>query len=153
MKQKILLAMVMALGLTACMNQPSKPANATSNQPAPVKPAAKPADTKPSETKAEDLLASGIKKYDDGDYKNAAKLIQSSLNSGLPSKAAQTKAYKYLAFINCINSKEKTCRDMFKKALSIDPKFSLTPTEAGHPVWGPIFKNAKAESTKAEPAK
>lgn len=148
MKQKILLAAIMALGLTACMNQPSKPSAAASNQPAPATPT-----SKPDNTKAEDQLASGIGKYDDGDYKNAAKLIQSSLNSGLPSKAAQAKAYKYLAFINCINNKEKTCRDMFKKALSIDPKFSLTPTEAGHPVWGPIFKSAKAESAKAEPAK
>ena len=31
------------------------------------------------------------------------------------------------------------------KVLALDNKFDLTPAEAGHPLWGPVFRNLKAE--------
>ncbi|MDA1107929.1 MAG: TssQ family T6SS-associated lipoprotein [Proteobacteria bacterium] len=53
------------------------------------------------------------------------------------------KAHKYLAFIHCASSREKRCREEFAKALEINPKLELEPAEAGHPIWGRVFRSAK----------
>lgn len=95
--------------------------------------------------KAEQELSTGISHYDDGNYQTAARYIQNSLNQGLTFKSDQVTAHKYLAFIYCISEREKQCSDEFKKALAINPGFELTATEAGHPVWGPVFRRLKAE--------
>jgi len=46
-------------------------------------------------------------------------------------------AHKYLAFIYCVSDKKKQCREQFKEAMEIDSDFELSPSEAGHPIWGP----------------
>jgi hypothetical protein len=53
-------------------------------------------------------------------------------------------AHKHLAFIHCSWNQERECRDEFRKALAVDPTLELAPAEAGHPVWGPIFRSLKA---------
>ena len=88
-------------------------------------------------------LANGIKQYEDANYSEAARLLQSSLDQGLGSDD-QVKAHKYLAFIHCISGREQRCRDEFRAALKIDPSFELAANEAGHPIWGPAFRSAKA---------
>ena len=97
---------------------------------------------------AEQELAKGLKSYEDGDYKNAARQLQVALNFGLSGRVEQVKAHKYLAFINCVSSRIPACRDEFRKALVIDPQFDLEPAEAGHPLWGPVFRAVKAEAAK-----
>ncbi len=97
---------------------------------------------------AEQKLASGIKSYEEGDYKSSQVALQGALNMGLTGKGDQTVAYKYLAFIDCVSGREKQCRDEFKKAMEIDPSFDLKPAEAGHPIWGPVFRSVKDKSTK-----
>ncbi len=87
-------------------------------------------------------LADGIKQYEDANYSEAARLLQSSLDQGL-GKDDQVKAHKYLAFIHCISGREQRCRDEFRAALKIDPSFELAANEAGHPMWGPAFRSAK----------
>ncbi len=89
---------------------------------------------------AEEDLAQAIKIYEDGDYTTAAVIFQHALQNGLGSKHDQAQVYKYLAFIHCISDREKPCHDAFKKAFEIDPAFKLLPAEAGHPVWGPVFR-------------
>ncbi len=93
--------------------------------------------------KAEQDLSLGIRSYEDGDYKNSARLLQSALSEELLLNSDKVAAHKYLAFIYCAQSREKLCRDEFRKALALDPKFELTPAEVGHPVWGPVFKSLK----------
>ncbi|MEW6416106.1 MAG: TssQ family T6SS-associated lipoprotein [Pseudomonadota bacterium] len=93
--------------------------------------------------KAEKDLSAGIRAYEDGDYPNSARLLQSALSAGLLLNADKVSAYKYLAFMNCAQGRERACREDFRKALAIDPKFELTPAEAGHPMWGPVFKSLK----------
>ena len=88
-------------------------------------------------------FADGIKQYEDGNYSEAARLLQSSIDLGLRSDD-QVKAHKYLAFIHCISGREQRCRDEFRAALKIDPSFELAANEAGHPIWGPAFRSAKA---------
>jgi len=93
--------------------------------------------------KAEKDLSLGIRAYEDGDYRNSTRHLQSALASELFLNSDKVAAHKYLAFMHCAQSREKACRDEFRKALELDPKFELTPAESGHPAWGPVFKSLK----------
>ncbi len=97
---------------------------------------------------AEQKLSSGVKSYEEGDYKTSMAELQGALDMGLNKKDDQVTAYKYLAFIHCVSGREKQCRDSFKRAFEINPSFDLNPAEAGHPVWGPVFRSVKAKSAK-----
>ena len=88
-------------------------------------------------------LASGIRQYENANYAEAARQLQSALDQGL-AREDQVRAHKYLAFIHCSSNRERQCRDEFRKALAIDPALELAPAETGHPVWGPIFRSLKA---------
>ena len=93
-------------------------------------------------------LASGIKSYEDGDYQVAAITIRRAQEAGLEDKRDQVIAYKYMAFIHCVSGREKQCREEFKNALEIDPTFELSSSEAGHPVWGPVFRSVRAKAVR-----
>lgn len=93
--------------------------------------------------KAEKDLSLGIRAYEDGDYKNSTRLLQSALASELFLTSDKVAAHKYLAFMHCAQSREKACRDEFRKALALNPDFQLSPAESGHPSWGPVFKSLK----------
>lgn len=93
--------------------------------------------------KAEKDLSLGIRAYEDGDYKNSTRLLQSALASELFLTSDKVAAHKYLAFMHCAQAREKACRDEFRKALALNPDFQLTPAESGHPSWGPVFKSLK----------
>ena len=96
----------------------------------------------------EQKLNYGVLSYEEGNYQASVTALQGVMETGLSSKADQVRAYKYLAFIHCVSSREKMCRDYFKKALEIDPHFDLEPAEAGHPIWGPVFRSVKSKSVK-----
>ena len=96
-----------------------------------------------AEPKSEPLLEEALRQYDNGDYDASAKSFHGALEQGLPARD-RARAHKYLAFIHCASERPRPCRDEFRKALSIDPAFELSAAEAGHPVWGPIFKAVKA---------
>jgi len=89
------------------------------------------------------VLKTGLKQYDDGEYQPAAKSLQSALDQGLADKD-KVNAHKHLAFIHCSQGRNGACREEFRKALALDPALELTPAEAGHPTWGPIFRSLKA---------
>jgi Tfp pilus assembly protein PilF len=97
--------------------------------------------------KAEKMLDDGIRQYDNGDYKRAARTIQGSLDAGLTTRS-QARAHKYLAFMYCVNGQQSQCRDEFRKALELDPGLELKPEEAGHPIWAPVFKSVQASMPK-----
>ncbi len=88
-------------------------------------------------------LKSGITQYEEGSYANAQRLIQGALGEGLVSRTDQARAYKYLAFIYCVTERIAQCRQEFSNAIAADPKFNLTPAEAGHPTWGPVYRNVR----------
>jgi Tfp pilus assembly protein PilF len=98
----------------------------------------------PSSTgeRGEQLLLTGIRAYENGKYNEAMKALQASLNRGLGDRD-QVRAHKYLAFIDCISNEDAKCRSQFRMALTIDPAFELAPAEAGHPIWGPVFRSVK----------
>lgn len=88
-------------------------------------------------------LSAGLKLYEDGDYEESAKNLQGAIDLGVAAKE-RANAHKYLAFIHCSSNRVGQCRDEFRKALAVDPALELAPAEAGHPVWGPIFRSLKA---------
>jgi Tfp pilus assembly protein PilF len=102
--------------------------------------------------KAKENLALGMRQYQLGEYEDARRSLTASLDHGLLSKNEQSSARKHLAFIHCISNRERECRDEFRKAMEIDPAFDLTPAEAGHPIWGPVYANERAKLTAAAPA-
>jgi Tfp pilus assembly protein PilF len=87
-------------------------------------------------------LVTGLRRYDEGKYGESARSLQAALDGGLD-EDDQITAHKYLAFIHCVSGREPQCRNEFRKALAIDPAFELEPAEAGHPIWGPVFRSAK----------
>jgi Tfp pilus assembly protein PilF len=94
-------------------------------------------------TKGEPALAVGIRQYEDGKYPEAAESLNAALYQGL-SSADRVKAHKYLAFIHCVSSRPAACREQFRRALAMDPNLELSAAEAGHPIWGPVFRAVKA---------
>ena len=84
-----------------------------------------------------------MQQYEAGDYDESAKNFQGALRAGLSDKE-RVRAHKHLAFIHCAASRERQCRDEFRRALAVDPTLELDAAEAGHPVWGPIFLSVKA---------
>lgn len=97
---------------------------------------------------AEQKLSAGVTSYEEGDYKSSMTALQGALELGLSHKQDQVSAHKYLAFIHCVSGREKQCHDEFRKALAVDPAFDLKPAEAGHPIWGPVFRTEKAKFAK-----
>ncbi|HSH07029.1 MAG TPA: TssQ family T6SS-associated lipoprotein [Burkholderiales bacterium] len=90
----------------------------------------------------EPLLRAGISQYDNGRYDDASRSLRLALKRGL-SLSDQVTAHKYLAFIQCAAGREAQCREEFARALRIDPNMELAPAEAGHPIWGPVFREVK----------
>lgn len=94
-------------------------------------------------TKGEPALAVAIRQYEDGKYPEAAESLNTALYHGL-SSADRVKAHKYLAFVHCISSRPSACRQEFRRALAVDPNLELGAAEAGHPIWGPVFRAVQA---------
>lgn len=122
--------------------QPAQPKAPSGDAPkASPKPAASPAAAPARATSADELLAAGVRQYEDARYPEAAELLKSSLGAGLRNRTSQARAHKYLAFIHCISERAAACRQSFDRAFAADPAFALTPAEAGHPKWGPVYRS------------
>lgn len=120
--------------------------------PPPVAQSVPPSKRAVAASKGAQELERGIQSYEEGDYKAAAKDLQTALNLGLDTKSDQAKAHKYLAFITCVSGREKSCRAEFGKALDADPLFDLDPAEAGNPVWSAALRHVKAQrAAKGKP--
>lgn len=164
MKPTLLAILALCLALGACKSKSVQPAEPPVRPAPAAKPAAKPVEppiqAKPAEpppavpAKAEARLAAGVKAYEDGDYKTAQQELQGALDQGLANRVARVRANKYLAFVACATGDRDECKAHFRTALAIDPKFQLSKAEAGHPLWGPVFKQVKAEAAaRKAPAK
>ena len=89
---------------------------------------------------AERALYSGIKAYDDGQYELAESALRAALDGGLRSPRDKATAHKLMAFILCTSNRELLCETAFLRAREADPSFRLNRAEAGHPLWGPVYR-------------
>jgi hypothetical protein len=89
---------------------------------------------------AEKALMNGLKAYDDAQYESAERHFRAALALGLASPRDRAEAHKRLAFIQCAAGHLAECEAEFRLARQADRAFVLSPSEAGHPVWGPIYR-------------
>jgi len=89
---------------------------------------------------AEKALLDGLKAYDDAQYESAERLFRQALALGLASVKDRAEAHKRLAFIHCAAGRLDPCEAEFRAARQVDPTFALDRSEAGHPVWGPVYR-------------
>lgn len=139
-------AVVACVTLPGCSLVPAAKPAATATPARTSSPAAPAATATPTIT-AESILAEALRAYDDGRYPVAQRGLRDALEAGLKARADRVNAHKHLAFIYCSSRQDALCRDAFRRALELDPTFTLTPAEAGHPLWGPVFRNLKARTT------
>ena len=92
---------------------------------------------------AERALVGGIRNYDNGVYPAAEASLKRALGAGLASRRDQATAHKLLAFIQCTSNRVAACEASFRAARAADPAFALTPAEAGHPAWAPVYERSR----------
>jgi Tfp pilus assembly protein PilF len=92
---------------------------------------------------AERALLDGIRAYDDAQYAQAEKALRSALALGLQSARDRATAHKLLAFITCTSERLADCETQFRAARAADAGFALSRSEAGHPVWGPVYRSVQ----------
>ncbi len=89
---------------------------------------------------AERSLLSGLKAYEDAQYDSADRFFREALAAGLASPRDRAEAHKRLAFIHCAAGRLGDCEVEFRVARQSVRNFALDKSEAGHPVWGPVYK-------------
>jgi hypothetical protein len=89
---------------------------------------------------AERALSDGIRAYDDALYTRSEAALRRALSLGLASPRDRANAHKLLAFITCTSERINECEAALLAARAADPAFALSRSEAGHPVWGPVYR-------------
>lgn len=92
------------------------------------------------ERPAERRLLEGMRAYDNGQSGSAERSLRQALADGLTSARDRASAHKLLAFIQCTSERIAACEDDFRAARAADPGFALGRAEAGHPLWGPVYR-------------
>lgn len=94
------------------------------------------------------VMLEGIRLYDNGDFQQAiARLSKPELQAA--PDAIRVEALKYTGFSYCVLQRFAECRQAFDQVLDIDPDYELGKGENGHPMWGPVFGQAKAARDQA----
>lgn len=88
-------------------------------------------------------LERGQGHYEAGRYAQATMWLREALALGVAGRDA-AQAHKLLAFMACIDGALAPCKAHFRSALEVDPGFALERAEAGHPMWGPAFREVRA---------
>jgi hypothetical protein len=96
------------------------------------------------ERPAERALAEGLQAYDEGQHGTAQVKLELALKLGLAHVQDRAQAHKRLAFLQCAANRPVACEASFRAALAADPSFKLDRAEAGHPVWGPVYRRVTA---------
>jgi tetratricopeptide (TPR) repeat protein len=95
--------------------------------------------------KAAATLLEGIRQYESGNFKEAIATLGAPAIQAAPN-VIRVDALKYAAFSYCVLEDYTQCHHAFDLALGIDPDFELRTSERGHPMWGPVYEDAKAVS-------
>jgi Tfp pilus assembly protein PilF len=124
---------VSLMGLAACANQKAMTSAEPPQAEAPVVEATPLGDQ---------VLAQGVQMYQSAKYDAAETLLKTAVKQGMSSGVETARAHKFLAFIYCTSKREALCAAAFKQARQSDPSFELSKAEAGHPIWGPVYRKS-----------
>jgi len=158
MIDRIFSASLLALALAGCAGLPdSRSASPATTAAATVPPATEawvrrwnapdPDQAHEQVRKAAAAMVDGIRRYDDGEFADAIAVLDQPEIRSAPF-AMRLEALKVIAFSYCVTQHPDECRQAFDTALAIDPDFALGKGEGGHPMWGPVFEQAKAASER-----
>jgi hypothetical protein len=100
------------------------------------------------QTHGQIALSGGVEMYKNSQYTQAISKLQQAVDLSNGDNSTQISAYKYMSFSLCVTGKRTLCLQTFDKLLRLEPSFSLSPAEAGHPIWGAVFRQAKAAAIK-----
>lgn len=92
----------------------------------------------------ERALFDALRAYEDGQYETTERALHQALGSGMRSSRDRATAMKLIAFIACTSNRLQQCETAFRAAKDTDPRFRLSTSEEGHPVWGPIYRRVMA---------
>jgi Tfp pilus assembly protein PilF len=148
---RILACLAFVALMAGCAHQPApapEPPNLAASAPVVV---VEPPPPVPVITPAESALAQGIKAYQAAQYTVAETQLKNALQLGLTTPVDVASAHKHLAFVYCTSRRETLCASAFKAARAADPNFALTKSEAGHPMWGPVYRKALAAPKGTKP--
>lgn len=123
----VLVLAAMAAGLGACVQAPTAPTGLMDV----------------AERPGEKALLAGIRAYEDAQYVEAEKQLNVALQTGLASPKDRAAAHKHLAFLYCTSRRMPECEAAFRAARLADPAFALSKSEAGHPLWGPVYQRVR----------
>ena len=88
----------------------------------------------------ERALFDAMRAYDEAQYPAAETALKRALAAGLQSARDVAAAHKLLAFITCTSERLAECEAAFVAARKADARFVLSRSEAGHPLWGPVYR-------------
>jgi Tfp pilus assembly protein PilF len=134
MIRTVAIALVLAAALVSCATAPPPPA------PSSV--------ASLYQRPGERALILGLAQYEQAAFDRAEQSFRTALKAGLTERQDVATAHKYLAFISCAFNRIDECERNFRAAFAADDKFALTSAEAGHPMWGPVFRRVEAERGK-----
>jgi Tfp pilus assembly protein PilF len=95
------------------------------------------------ERPAERALYEGIKAYDEAQYAQAEARLKVAIATPLTHPRDLATAWKLLAFMHCAAGRNADCEVAFRAALAAEPDFDLSRSEAGHPMWGPVWQRVR----------
>lgn len=130
MKIRLLLLYLVVVGMAGCAG-PSTPVPPPEPPPTPA---------------ALEALRSVRVLYTNGSYGDVIRRVATSNELAASSSAVRIEVYKLQAFSYCVSNHAQLCEDAFMRILRIDPAYTLAPNEAGHPTWGPVFRNAQSKA-------
>jgi len=94
-------------------------------------------------------LAEGLGLYEAGEFAAAIRALNAP-EIDRSDSGTRIEAGKYLAFSYCVTNRRTLCRRSFDRVLALDPAFALKPAEAGHPLWGPVYVQARKAADRRE---
>ncbi|NYT86481.1 TssQ family T6SS-associated lipoprotein [Pollutimonas harenae] len=101
-------------------------------------------DTSTAATPAQkEALAALEQDYNAGNYAQVAQTVGLSVELQSAPPSIQIPALKLQAFSYCLQNNTVQCRRSFDRLLQRYPDFELAETESSHPMWGPVFTEAK----------
>lgn len=119
--------------LAGCATAPQAPSSVPATKMEPAEPVVSPAEL---------ALTQGLKAYQGAQYAESESQLKQALQLGLSLGGDRANAHKHLAFIYCTSKRETLCAAAFKAARQADPAFALSKSEAGHPMWGRVYRKA-----------
>lgn len=88
-------------------------------------------------------LESVRQSYESGQYADVTREVGLSVELQSAPTTQRVEALKLQAYSYCLLDDKQRCERSFSRLLALDPAFELPPNERHHPMWGPVFEQAR----------